>query len=146
MFVVSLIGSFLLINNVRHAREYWRLLVNNKYMTKLVWTTVQKRVKDLLPLKTNPRKMSEKQISDLKKSLEKFNLVEIPAIDLDGRIVAGHQRISVLQMLGRGEEMIDCRVPNRKLTKQEYEQYLITSNKVHCTGPHSLDTNSVSVF
>ncbi len=75
--------------------------------------------------------MSEKQVADLKKSLEKFDLVEIPAVDTDGKIVAGHQRVAVLQLLGRGDEMIDCRVPNRKLTKQEYEQYLITSNKVH---------------
>ena len=100
-------------------------------MTKLTWHTEKRCVKDLLPLKTNPRKMSEKQIADLKKSFEKFNLVEIPAIDTDGKIVAGHQRIAVLQLLGRGEELIDCRVPNRELTKEEYEQYLLTSNKVH---------------
>ncbi len=100
-------------------------------MTKLTWHTEERCVKNLLPLKTNPRKMSEKQVADLKKSLEKFDLVEIPAVDTDGKIVAGHQRVAVLQLLGRGDEMIDCRVPNRKLTKQEYEQYLITSNKVH---------------
>jgi len=75
--------------------------------------------------------MSEKDISDLKKSFQKFNLVEIPVVDTDGKIVAGHQRIAVLQLLGRGEEMIDCRVPNRALTEDEYKQYLITSNKVH---------------
>jgi len=66
----------------------------------------------------------------LKKSLKKFNLVEIPAIDKDGKIVAGHQRIHALQILGRGEEEIDVRVPNRLLTQEEYDRYLITSNAV----------------
>jgi DNA modification methylase len=34
----------------------------------------------------------------------------------------------VLQLLGRGSEEIEVRVPNRKLTQEEYDQYLITSN------------------
>lgn len=100
-------------------------------MKKLVWTTVQRKVKDLLPFKENPRKMSEAQTNDLKKSLTKFGLVEIPAVDFDNKIVAGHQRLAVMQLLGRGDEIIDCRIPNRKLSETEYKQYLITSNKVH---------------
>lgn len=100
-------------------------------MNKLVWTTAQKKVKDLLPFKNNPRKMSEKQISDLKKSIQKYNLVEIPVIDKDNKILAGHQRLAVMQLLGRGDEIVDCRRPNRKLTEAEYKQYLIISNKLH---------------
>lgn len=99
-------------------------------MTKLKWTTVQKRVNDLVPQEINPRKISDKQMSDLKRSLKKFNLVEIPAVDTDGTILAGHQRIKALQILGRGEELIDIRVPNRKLTEQESKEYLIGSNKL----------------
>ena len=95
---------------------------------KLIWTTVQKSVKDLLPNSKNPRKISDKQMSDLKKSLEKYNLVEIPAIDTDGTIVAGHQRIKALQLLGRENEIIDVRIPNRKLTQDEAESYMIASN------------------
>lgn len=97
---------------------------------KLVWQTEKRFIKDLLPYEENPRTISEKQINDLKKSLKKFNLVKIPAIDTDGKIIAGHQRIKVLQILGRGEEEIDVRVPNRKLTKKEYEQYMLTNNAV----------------
>ncbi len=98
--------------------------------TKLEWRTEKRLVKDLLPYEKNPRTISEKQIEDLKKSLKKFNLVEIPAIDKDGKIIAGHQRIKVLQLLGRENEEIDVRVPNRKLSEKEYEQYLLTSNAV----------------
>lgn len=97
---------------------------------KLAWRTEKQLVKDLLPYEKNPRTISEKQIEDLKKSIRKFNLVEIPAIDTDGRIIAGHQRVKVLQLLGREDEEIDVRIPNRKLTEKEYEQYLLTSNAV----------------
>ncbi len=97
-------------------------------MTKLVWTTKKRKVNDLVPFEKNPRTISPKQLKDLTKSLKKFNLVEIPAIDKNGKILAGHQRLKVLQLLGRGDEMIDCRIPNRKLTKKESEQYLISSN------------------
>jgi len=98
--------------------------------TQLAWTTQKRKVDNLMPYEKNPRKISDKQIADLKRSLKKFNLVEIPAIDTDGKIIAGHQRIKVLQILGRGQEEIDVRVPNRKLTQEEYNQYLLTSNAV----------------
>lgn len=94
----------------------------------LIWRTEQRCINKLLPYAKNPRSISDKQMSDLKKSLKKFNLVEIPAIDIDGKIIAGHQRVRAMQVLGRGEEYIDVRIPNRALTQEEYDQYLITSN------------------
>lgn len=97
---------------------------------KLQWHTEKRKVNNLLPYSKNPRSISDKQMNDLKRSLSKFNLVEIPAIDADNKIIAGHQRIRALQILGRGEELIEVRVPNRKLTQKEYDQYLITSNAV----------------
>ncbi|MBT4516990.1 MAG: DNA modification methylase [Candidatus Komeilibacteria bacterium] len=97
-------------------------------MPKLKWTTEKRKINDLVPFEKNPRIINPKQLKDLTKSLKKFNLVEIPAIDADNKILAGHQRLKVLQLLGRGDEMIDCRIPNRKLTKKESEQYLISSN------------------
>ena len=106
-------------------------------MNNLAWTTQTRTVNELVPYEKNPRKISDAQLSNLKKSLEKFNLVEIPAIDTDSRIIAGHQRLKVMQLLGRGEDVIDVRVPNRKLTDDEYEQYLLTSNAV--TGDWDLE-------
>ncbi len=97
-------------------------------MKKLQWHTVQKRINDLIPQEINPRIITDKQMSDLKRSLKKYDLVEIPAIDLNGYILAGHQRIKALQLLGRGNELIDVRIPNRKLTDDESKQYLIASN------------------
>lgn len=97
-------------------------------MDKLIWTTVQRAISVLVPQEVNPRKINDKQMSDLKKSLQKFNLVEIPVIDLDGKILAGHQRLKAMQLLGRGEELIDVRIPNRKLTDDEAKRYLVASN------------------
>ncbi len=77
-------------------------------MLKLKWTTESRRVNDLVPFEKNPRAINPKQLKDLTKSLKTFNLVEIPAIDMDNKILAGHQRLKVLQILGRGEEKIDA--------------------------------------
>lgn len=105
--------------------------MNNKLeKQELNWVTTPKKVNDLVPQESNPRRMSDKQMSDLKRSITKFNLVEIPAIDYDGHILAGHMRIKALQILGRGEELIDVRVPNRKLTDEEAKEYLLSSNAI----------------
>ena len=44
------------------------------------------------------------------------------------QIIGGNQRVSALMMVGRGDEEIDVRVPNRKLTKKEVKEYAIISN------------------
>ena len=97
----------------------------------LSWRTEQRRVNSLLPHPKNPRSLDDAQCEALTKSLKKYGLAEIPAVNLDNQILAGHQRIKVLQLLGRGEEKIDVRLPSRLLTKQEADQYLLTSNAVH---------------
>lgn len=94
----------------------------------LEWHNEKRKVKDLVPFEFNPRKLSEEKKQLLINSIEKFNLAEVPAINLDNVIIAGHQRIKVLMELGRGEEEIDVRVPNRLLTDKEYKEYNITSN------------------
>lgn len=99
-------------------------------MKKLQWHTVQKQVKSLIPQEINPRVITDKQMSALKRSLKKYGLVEIPALDIDGKILAGHQRIKALHLLGRSDEIIDVRIPNRKLTDDEAKQYLIASNSL----------------
>ncbi|MCA9359943.1 DNA modification methylase [Candidatus Kaiserbacteria bacterium] len=105
--------------------------------TQLTWHTEERKVDALLPHKKTPRKISKEQADRLKQSLETYGLVEIPAVDLDGTILAGHQRIKALQLLGRGNEQIDVRVPNRKLTEKEAEAYMIGSNSI--TGEWDFD-------
>lgn len=94
----------------------------------LSWKTEQRFVKDLIPFEYNPRFITEDRKQKLIRSLEKFNLVEIPAINLDNRLIAGHQRVKVLIELNRGDELIDVRVPDRLLSEEEFKEYNITSN------------------
>jgi hypothetical protein len=98
-------------------------------MDKLLWHTEKRKINDLIPYEGNPRKMTEEQADQLRKSLEKFDLVEIPAIDLDNKIIAGHQRLKIMQLLGRSDEEVDVRIPNRKLTDEEFREYNLRSNK-----------------
>lgn len=93
------------------------------------WHTEVRKVDDLVPYVKNPRTLSAKQQKDLEASITKFNLVEIPAINTDNTVVAGHARLKIMQLLGRGQEEIEVRVPNRELTKSEFEEYLLRSNK-----------------
>ena len=93
------------------------------------WHTEQRKISDLTPHPRNPRQMMTKQVEDLTASLEKFDLVEIPAINTDGSIIAGHQRLKIMGILGRGDEMIDVRVPDKTLNQDEVDEYLIRSNK-----------------
>jgi DNA modification methylase len=99
--------------------------------TQLTWHTESRKVDSLLPHKKSPRKISKEQAERLKKSLENYGLVEIAAIDLDGTILAGHQRMKALQLMGQGDTMVDVRVLNRKLTDEEAERYMIGSNAIH---------------
>jgi DNA modification methylase len=96
--------------------------------TPLEWITTQRKVNDLIPLEINPRKISEAKRMKMIESLQRFNLVDIPVIDTDGTIISGHQRLRALQAIGRGDEMVDCRLPNRKLTDKEIKEYNLLAN------------------
>lgn len=96
---------------------------------KLIWSNEKRIVNDLIPFDKNPRQLSIKQKADLEKSLKKFGLVEIPVINTDNTIIAGHQRLKILQLLDKGYEGIDVRFPNRRLNKKEVEEYNVRSNK-----------------
>ena len=95
----------------------------------LSWHTETRKVKDLVPHAKNPRTLSAQQKKDLEASITKFNLAEIPAINVDNTILAGHARLKVMAALGRKDEEIDVRVPSRALTAKECEEYLLRSNK-----------------
>ena len=97
-------------------------------MISLEWTTKKIKVSDLVELEYNARKISEEKRKKLIESLEKFNLVEIPTVNTDMKIIAGNQRAKALIIAGRGDELIDVRVPNRKLTHKEVKEYNLISN------------------
>ena len=98
---------------------------------KLEWHTEKRHVKDLVLCKNNPNVNTDKQFSNLKKSIKRDGYVETIVIDIDGKIVAGaHRQLALIEM-GMADDEIDVRVPNRKLTKEEFDRYLIASNALH---------------
>lgn len=97
-------------------------------MAKLSWKTEKRLIKDLMLSDINPRKISKEQKEALQKSLEKFNLADIPVLNTDNTIISGNQRLQILYDLGKGNDEIDVRVPNRKLTDQELKEYMLIAN------------------
>ncbi|MGI4763402.1 MAG: DNA modification methylase [Janthinobacterium lividum] len=95
---------------------------------KLEWHNARRRVRELVPYEFNPRRLEADGHARLLASLTKFNLAEVPAVNLDNIVLAGHQRLRILLELGRGEEEIDVRLPNRLLSEQEMKEYNVTSN------------------
>lgn len=97
-------------------------------MKPLMWSPEKRDSATLVEFDKNPRILSKQQEIDLTKSIEKFGLVEKPVININGTILAGHQRLKVFRKLF-GDSVIDVIAPNRSLTDKEQEEYLIRSNK-----------------
>ena len=95
---------------------------------KLTWRTEQRLVNDLKQSDFNPRKISDEKKQALIASLDKFDLVDIPVLNSQNEIISGNQRIKALILAGRGEELIDCRVPNRTLSIKEEKEYMLIAN------------------
>ena len=98
---------------------------------RMVWKTVQRKVSDLTPHPKNPRTMTDDQNTKLQDSLEKFDLVATPVINKDNVLLGGHQRCRLLIAQGRGDEMIDVRIPTAKLNEKDAEELLLRLNRNH---------------
>ncbi len=105
---------------------------------KLEWHTKKHRVRDLVSREDNPNVNDERQFSKLKQSLKQSGYAEIIVADVDGTIVAGAHRHKALMEMGMGGTEIDVRVPNRKLTKKEFDRYLIASNALRGSWDYTL--------
>lgn len=101
-------------------------------MTVLVdieWRTEKRLISELKDHPKNPRLITKEELDQLKKSLKKFNYVETVVINEDNTILAGHMRVKAMKSMKKGKQEIDVRVPNRMLTPEEADEYLIRSNK-----------------
>jgi hypothetical protein len=94
----------------------------------LEWKTEQRKVNDLVPNEINPRTITEEKKAQLIQFIQKFNVVEIPVINKDGKLITWNQRLASMKLLGRGEELVDVRVPNRKLSPAEIKEYTLLGN------------------
>ncbi|UZR93148.1 DNA modification methylase [Chondrinema litorale] len=94
----------------------------------LNWTTEKRKIADLIPTETNPRKLSLEGRERLKNKLEKLGVFEIPAVDENNQLLNFNQRLKILLALGKGQELIDVRVPNRPITLSERKEIVLSSN------------------
>ena len=83
-------------------------------------------ISKLKPAVYNPRQISTKQYNDLKKSIERFGLVDPIIINKNGNVViGGHQRLKIIKSLG--EKTIGCIVLD--LNKEQERELNIRLNK-----------------
>ena len=98
-------------------------------MAKINWTLQQFRLDELTDYYKNPRSLSDKEFKQLKKSLDKFGMIDKPIVNADSAntIIGGHQRKHVLEATGVKE--IECWIPDRELSDKEVEELNIRLNK-----------------
>ena len=86
----------------------------------------------LKPAEYNPRQITIKQVKDLKKSIEKFGIVDPLIINSDYTIIGGHQRFAILK---EATKKVDWEYPPKipcvilDLSKEEERELNIRLNK-----------------
>lgn len=91
------------------------------------WHLESRKLSSLKEYEKNPRQLTKSAYAQLKRSLEKFGLVDKPIINRDDTIIGGHQRVRILRDMGVKE--IECYVPDTQLTEQEMQEFCIRLNK-----------------
>ena len=82
-------------------------------------------ISKLKPATYNPRQITTKQYNDLKKSIERFGLVDPIIVNKDNTVIGGHQRLKIIKSLG--EKTIGCIVLD--LNKEQERELNIRLNK-----------------
>lgn len=89
----------------------------------------KRKLKDLKPADYNPRKAltpDDAEYQKIKRSVEKFGYVDPIIINMDGTIIGGHQRHTVLSDLG----YIDAEVVVLDLSKEDEKALNVALNKI----------------
>jgi hypothetical protein len=111
---------------------------------KIIWKTEKRTPNQLIPYVHNSKIISDRKDKGLSDSLAKFGLAAIPVINKDNTIIDAHRRILKLIKLGKGDEEIDVRVPNRLLTEKEIQEYIFRAREhIQDFDPQMLQDNYV---
>lgn len=92
----------------------------------ITWKEENWPVSKLRGNKRNPRKITPEQFDRLKKKISELGYHHPVAIQPDGLIISGHQRVKALLDLGYKE--IRVSIPSRPLDKDEYRKMMIEAN------------------
>lgn len=91
------------------------------------WKLERRKLSELRPFEHNPRRIMEKPLADLTKSISKFGLAEPLVCQPDGLLIGGHARYQVL--LAQGATEADCYVPDRALSPKDMIELNVRLNK-----------------
>ena len=107
-------------------------------MNGITWNLKTFNIYDLTDYSKNPRSLTKQQFEQLKKSLDKFGLIDKPIINADEKhtVIGGHQRLRVLR--SENKKSVECWIPSRELDEKEVEELNIRLNKN--TGDWDFDT------
>lgn len=98
-------------------------------MAEIKWKSEKRKLSDLIPWEKNPRRMTDEAFEKLVKQIKDGGFTAPIIINTDNKIIAGHQRRLALLELGYKNDEVPVRVPNRELTKDEFEFLAIGDNK-----------------
>jgi len=98
-------------------------------MNEITWSLKTFQIDELTDYAKNPRSLTKQQFEQLKKSLDKFGLIDKPIINADEKntVIGGHQRLRVLR--AEGQKSVECWIPSRELDEKEVEELNIRLNK-----------------
>ena len=82
-------------------------------------------INKLKPATYNPRQISTKQYNDLKKSIQKFDVVDPIIVNKDMTVIGGHQRLKICKELKYKD--VDCVVLD--LSKEQERELNVRLNK-----------------
>lgn len=88
--------------------------------------TTEAKICDLKVAEYNPRKISDKEIGNLKRSLKKYGLIQPIVINKDQTVISGHQRIRAWRAMGNDT----VPVIQLDITKNEEKALNLAMNKI----------------
>ena len=101
------------------------------------WKIKKIKVSELKENPSNPRRLTEKGLKDLEKSILKFGIAEPLVVNTDYMICGGHGRKKILEKLNIKE--VDCYLPDKLLSKKQFDELGIRLNK-NIAGEFNFDT------
>ncbi|MEN6319755.1 MAG: DNA methyltransferase [Syntrophaceae bacterium] len=98
-------------------------------MSDIIWKLKSFDLDELTDYYKNPRSLTKQQFNQLKKSLDKFGMIDKPIINADDKntVIGGHQRLRVIRE--GNQKSVECWYPSRELNEKEAEELNIRLNK-----------------
>jgi site-specific DNA-methyltransferase (adenine-specific) len=96
---------------------------------RLQWSLKTIKIDEIKEYESNPRILTKHDHKQLRQSIDKFGLIDKPVVNPDMTLIGGHQRVRILKE--DCIEEVECWIPNRELTQDEFRELNIRLNKNH---------------